>query len=73
MVIAQYSFFRSGSDGNSLCAELRVEEDAGVDDLLGEDEEVEGGGQVRLVSRLRQLEEGGVGVNERKSEIFLRC
>ena len=34
----------------SLCAELGVEEDAGVDDLLGEDEEVEGGGQVRLVS-----------------------
>ena len=48
--------FRSSSDGDSLCAELRVEEDAGVDDLLGEDEEVEGGGQVRLVSRLRQLE-----------------
>ena len=35
---------------HSLCAELGVEEDAGVDDLLGEDEEVEGGGQVRLVS-----------------------
>ena len=34
----------------SLCAELRVEEDAGVDDLLGEDEDVEGGGQVCLVS-----------------------
>ena len=39
----------------SLSAELRVDEDGGVDDLLGEDQDVQGGGQVRLVGRLVQL------------------
>ena len=37
--------------------ELRVEENGGVDDLLGEDEDVEGGGEVGLVGGLGQLQE----------------
>ena len=36
----------------SLCAELGVEENTGVDDLLSEDEKIEGGGEVGLVGGL---------------------
>ena len=39
----------------SLCAELGVEENTGVDDLLSEDEKIEGGGEVGLVCGLCQL------------------
>ena len=39
----------------SLCAELGVEENTGVDDLLSEDEKIEGGGEVGLVGGLCQL------------------
>ena len=39
----------------SLCAELWVEENTGVDDLLSEDEKIEGGGEVDLVGWLCQL------------------
>ena len=39
----------------SLCAELGVEENTGVDDLLSEDEKIESGGEVGLVGGLCQL------------------
>ena len=38
-----------------FCQELRVEEDQGVDDLLGVEDDVEGGGEVGLVPGLGQL------------------
>lgn len=38
-----------------LGQELAVEEDQGVDDLLGVEDDVEAGGQVGLVPRLRDL------------------